>query len=383
MYPRHERRTFRSTIAGLTAAALLIAACGSDEDSVVEEPAPSGDGQAAAAAPTADDAENGESGDNAAECDVEDGALRVYMNPWGPTMSDRFSDDTGVPTEIADLGGGEILARIAAEANNPQWDVVVLDGHGSLQALADDGALLTGWSVDSLDNLDDQGSALLPEGNAWVPISLHAAAVIAYNTDLVDPADVPTTWSDLTDPVYAPIGMADPAVAAPAYPIVSWFFDDLGTDAAEEFFGTLSANGLNKYPKNGPVAQALASGEVAVAMLQEQNTYGLLTDGEPVDFVWPEEGAPGVVRAMAISADTPRPCAAQAFAQWLFTPDTMSYLMAEGEDDGIISPLVEGTDRSSLPRERPTDGLLVFPSAAVAAEREIEIKDWFANELAG
>ena len=79
---------------------------------------------------------------DSASCEAEEGALRVYLNPFGATLSDQFSADTGLETEIADLGGGEILARIAAEANNPQWDVVVLDGHGSLQALADQGQLL-------------------------------------------------------------------------------------------------------------------------------------------------------------------------------------------------------------------------------------------------
>lgn len=377
--PHHHRpRSIRATFAGLTAATLLVAACGDGGESAAGEASASDDdGPAGGAEPATSTT------DDQADCTIEDGALRIYMNPWGPTMSDRFTDDTGIPTEIADLGGGEILARIAAESNNPQWDVVVLDGHGSLQALADDGALLTDWSTGSLANLDEQATALLPADHAWVPISLHAAAVIAYNTDLIDPADAPQTWTDLTDPAFAPIGIADPAVAAPAYPIVSWFFDELGADAAEDYFETLASNGLNKYPKNGPVAQALASGEVAVAMLQEQNTYGLLSDGEPVDFVWPDEGAPGVVRAMAISADTPRPCAATAFAEWLFTPETMTHLMAEGGDDGIISPLVEGTDVSSLPAERPADGALAFPSAAFAAAQEVEIKDWFANELAG
>lgn len=320
---------------------------------------------------------------SSADCTPEEGALRIYMNPWGTTLSDRFTEDTGIETAVADVGGGEILARIAAEANNPQWDVVLFDGHGSLQALAAQGQLLTGWPLANEGNLTAAGASLKPDDNAWVPVSEHAAAVIAYNTTAIASEDAPTSWADLTDERYAPIGMADPAVAAPAYPVASWFFEDLGSDEAEAYFGELMENGFNTYPKNGPVGQALASGEITVAALQEQNVYGLMHDGEAVDFVWPEAGAPGVIRAAAISAETPRPCAAQTLIDWMLDPETMSYLMAEGGDDGIITPFVEGTDTSTLPEERPAEAPLLITDADFAAENEADIKDWFANQLVG
>ena len=316
-------------------------------------------------------------------CEPEDGALRIYLNPYGPTLSDAFTADSGIDTEIADLGGGEILARIAAEANNPQWDVVILDGHGSLQGLADQGQLLTGLDPAGLANLNADGQALLPADHSWIPWSEHAAAVIAYNTDAISPEDAPQTWADLADPAYAPIGIADPAVAAPAYPIVSWFFQDLGEDGAEAYFDSLFENGVNTYSKNGPVGEALVSGEVPVAALQEQNVYGLIEAGEPVDFVWPEEGAPGVVRAIAISADTPRPCSALKLVDWMMDPANVAYLMQNGGDDGIITPLVSGVDTSSLPAERPADGKLLLTDADFAAENEVTIKDWFANRMVG
>ncbi|WP_119695874.1 ABC transporter substrate-binding protein [Microbacterium halotolerans] len=347
---------------GLGAAALALTACA----------APSASTEAADAGPI-----------DSTTCTPEDGALRIYLNPYGETLSSAFSADTGIETEIADLGGGEILARIAAEANNPQWDVVVFDGHGSLQALADQGQLLTGQEPAGLANLSTEGLALTPSDRSWIPFSEHAAALIAYNTDAISEAEAPTSWGDLTDASYAPVGMADPAVAAPAYPIVSSFFQDLGQEAAEDYFSTLYGNGLNAYAKNGPVGEALVSGEVPVAALQEQNVYGLIEAGEPVSFVWPEDGAPGVVRAMAISAESPRPCAALKLIDWMLDAENVAHLMAEGGDDGIITPFVEGVDTSSLPADRPADGELLLTDADFAAENEAPIKDWFANLMAG
>ena len=315
-------------------------------------------------------------------CTPEDGPLRLYLNPFGSTLTDAFTADTGIQTEVADIGGGEVLARIAAEANNPQWDVVMLDGHGSLQGLADQGQLLTGTNPTNLANLTPDGAALLPSDHSWFPFSEHAAAVIAYNTDKISADEAPQHWSDLTDPKYAPIGMADPAVAAPAYPFLSWFFQDQGTDAAEKYFGTMMDNGLNTYEKNGPVGEALISGEVPVAALQEQNVYAMMDAGEPVNFVWPEEGAPGVVRAAAISADTPRPCSALKFMDWILDPANVAYLMQNGGDDGIFTPYVAGVDTSSLPSQRPVDPKLLITDAEFAAANESDIKDWFANQMA-
>lgn len=327
--------------------------------------------------------ESGAELESSSSCTAEDSALRVYTNDWGETMTDRFTEDTGIDTEVADLGGGELLARIAAEANNPQWDVVVLDGHGSIEGLDQQGQLLSGHTLENVENLTSQAAELMPGDNAWVPISEHAAAVIAYNTETISAEDAPQSWEELTDADYAPVGIADPAAAAPAYPAVSWFFQDLGQEGAEEYFGRLIDNGFNTYDRNGPVAQAVASGEVPVAMLQEHNVYGLLDDGEPVDFVWPEEGAPGAVRAAAISAETPSPCTSQKFVDWLLEVETMDYLMAQGGDDSIVTPYIEGTDTSYLPEQRPEDPEILITEAEFAADSEAEIKDWFSNQMAG
>ena len=318
-------------------------------------------------------------GTTSAECTVEDAPLRVYTNAWGPDMTDKFTEDTGIEVELADLGGGEILARVAAEQNNPQWDVVLIDGHGSVESMNQQGQLLTDYELENFANLNAEAQDLTPEDNAWIPISKHAAGLLAYNTEHVDPSDAPTSWPDLTDEAYAPVGVADPAVAAPAYPIISQLFSDLGDAAAQEYFTTLMDNGLNTYEKNGLVGQAQASGETKTAMLQEHNIYELMDEGEEVDFNWPEEGAPGAVRTAAISADTPSTCASLTFVDWLLTPETMNHLMEHGGTDSIISSFVDGTTTEFLPAARPEDPQILYPSATEAADKEAEIKDWFAN----
>ena len=86
-----------------------------------------------------------------------------------------------------------------------------------------------------------------------------------YRTDKYDQSSAPRTFADLTDEAYAgQVGMADPGVAAPAYPLAAYFFDRLGMDGGKAYFNQLFSQGLKVYPKNPQVVQALASGEPPV-----------------------------------------------------------------------------------------------------------------------
>ena len=138
------------------------------------------------------------------------------------------------------------------------------------------------------------------------------------------------------------------------------------------------ANGLKIYPKNPQVVQALASGEISVAALQESNAYGMIASGEPISVVWPEEGAPASVRVAAISAKTEQPEVAKAFVEFLLDPETQQALIDSG-DEGYFEPSVEGVNPKA---DRATDTNLVYADAAWASEHEAEIKEWFADASA-
>ncbi|MFP4148548.1 MAG: extracellular solute-binding protein [Nitriliruptoraceae bacterium] len=364
-----SRRT--RLLAAMAALLLAVTACGGTE--TTEE----------AAATTADDdtaTDDGAGEGDAAQTVTEDDPLTVYLNPFGPVLTDAFTEETGIPAEIADVSGGEVLARIAAEGDNPQWDVLVLDGAASVEGLDQQGLLYTGWEPDGLDNLNELGRANLPDSLGYFPVGVHAAAIIAYNVNEVE--DPPTDFSALADPAYRDrIGFADPAIAAPAYPFVSYFFDELGMEDGRGFFEDVFDNGLKVYEKNGPVGQALISGDIHIAALQEQNAVNLANDGEPVGFLYPQDGAPASVRVVAISAGTDKLEAAQRFVEFMLDPETQTYLMNEPEsgDDGVYTATLDGVDAPEYPG-RPAEVEFAFADLAFAAENEAEIKQFFADQ---
>ncbi|GAE07097.1 extracellular solute-binding protein [Paenibacillus sp. JCM 10914] len=302
--------------------------------------------------------------------------IYLYGNDFVDFIAPKFTEDTGFKLEAVHYGGGEALAKIEAEQGNPQWDVLMMDGHGSVQSLADRDFLMKNLEPTNLEYLSEVGKDYLPEDHAYFPVGIHAAGVIAYNTTKVSSEDAPTTWEQFFD-YDGPVGHADPAVAAPAYPLVSAFFDQWGVEGGKQKYVERFAKGLHVYPKNGPVGKALLSGEIEVAALQEHNAYELKLAGEPIEVIWPEEGAPGSLRVVAISKDTKNPAAAKAFVEYMLKPETQQMLTMLDSSDSFFTPLAEGVATRT---EREPNGIFLLPSAMWASEHEMEIKTWFADQ---
>lgn len=303
--------------------------------------------------------------------------LVLYTNDFEDIIGDRFTADTGHEIEVVQMSGGNLLARIAAESNNPQWDVLLFDGVGSLHNIDQDGLFRRGWTPDNFDNLTEQARALVPESMGWMPVGSTASCVIAYRTDLV--AEPPQGYADLTHERFKGlVGQADPAVAAPAYPCVAALHHDLGMDAARELYTGILDNDLRVFRTNGPTGRALAAGEIHVALLSSPPSYNLQRTEDNIAVVWPQEGAPASSRGTAIQAGTRHVDAAEAFVNWLLTPETQQFLTDEGGVDGYFLPSVHGVEQRA---DGPApDAVYRIAPAAWAAENEAEIKNWFADQ---
>ncbi|MBO4982335.1 MAG: extracellular solute-binding protein [Lachnospiraceae bacterium] len=311
-----------------------------------------------------------------AEAPVQTEPLVVYLNDFDAVIVDLFKEATGYDVEVVAGNGAETMSRIAAEKGNPQWDVVWIDSAYDIYALSDEGELLTGWEPENAANLTDFAKHIVPDNKCMYPTGTHAAGVLVYRNDIYSEEEAPKTFAELTDKKYAgQVGMADPGVAAPAYPLAAYFMDELGMDGGKEYFNTLFEQGLKVYPKNPQVVKALAAGEITVAMLQESNAYDMVAAGEPISIVWPENGAPGSTRVAAISAGSDQQEIAKIFVNFLLDADTQQALINTG-DEGYFEPSVKGV---ALKPERDADAKLAVADIITGSENEAEIKAWFAD----
>lgn len=350
----------------------LLAACASGSNSGNQQSASSSQqGQAASA-------NGGEKGaEQSPNNSEQDKPLVVYLNDFDEFIGPEFEAATGYKIELVSGNGAEIMSRIEAERGNPHWDVVWADMMPSIQKLADEGVLLEGWQPDNAEHLTDFAKSFVADNHAYYPTGAHAAGVIIYNTNEYNADTAPKSWEDFRKPEFKDaIGMADPAIAAPAYPFVSWFFESKGIEEGKAYFDSLFANGLRVYPKNPNVANALLSGEIKAAALQESNAYKLKNQGEPVEIIWPEEGAPASVRVVAIQRDTGNIEAAKAFVEYLLDPKTQQMLIDKGEES-YFTPAVHGVEAKS---DREADPALHAAEAKWASAHEGELKQWFADK---
>ena len=360
------------------ASAVILSACGAAAEETTAAATTAAETVTEAEAPSeAEDTENDAETEAQASGDIEQTEpLLVYLNDFDAVIPDMFKEATGYDVEVVVGNGAETMSRIEAESSNPQWDVVWLDSMYDIYNLDLDGQLMTGLEPENAAGLTDFAKALVPEDKSFYPTGAHAAGVIVYRTDVYDDTTAPKTFDDFTDERFRDqVGMADPGVAAPAYPLAAYFMDKLGLEGGQEYFTKLFENGLKVYPKNPQVVQALASGEISAAILQESNAYEMVNSGEPVAIVWPEDGAPASTRVAAICAQTDQPEVAKMFVNFLLDPETQQALINTG-DEGYFEASVEGVEEKE---DRAADAKLVAADVVFGAENEADIKAWFAD----
>lgn len=301
--------------------------------------------------------------------------ITVYMNDFEEEVPGMFKEATGYDINVVAGNGAETMSRIEAEKGNPQWDVVWIDAVYDMYNLSKDDSLLKDWVPKNADNIKSSMEKLIPEDKSFYPTGVHAAGVLVYRTDKYDDSTAPKSVDDLTDSRFInQIGMADPGVAAPAYPLVAYHMERLGLEKGKEFFSTLFNQGLKVYPKNPQVVQALASGEITVALLQETNAYDMMEAGEPIEWVW-SEPAGGSTRVVGISADSKNLDIAKEFVEFLLDPETQEAL-TRSDDEGFFEPSVEGAEEHP---DRPKEAELGIANYEWGAEHLAEIKSWFAD----
>ena len=368
-------------LAVMAAMAMALSACG---NSTAEQNTASADVENNAATVTEKKAETSKAAEEITENvestqgenPVQTKPLIVYLNDFDDVIADMFKEATGYDVEVVSGNSAEIMSRIAAEKGNPQWDVVWIDSMYDVYNLAGDGELMTDFEPENAVNLTDFSKTLVPENKCMYPTDIHAAGVLVYRNDVWSEADAPKTFADLTDEKYKDqVGMADPGVAAPAYPLAAYFMDTLGLEAGEEYFTTLFDHGLKVFPKNPQVVQALAGGDISIAMLQETNAYDMVASGEPITIIWPEDGAPGSTRVVAISAQSEQPEIAKMFVNFLLDAKTQQALVDTG-DEGYFEPSVNGVNAKA---ERDPNAKLAVADEVFGAENEADIKAWFAD----
>ncbi|MCQ1059608.1 extracellular solute-binding protein [Photobacterium sp. ZSDE20] len=299
----------------------------------------------------------------------------LYTNDFEEIIGEQFTKDTGYELDVVKMSGGNLIARIAAERSNPQWDLILFNGDNTLHSLSMTGDLKENLNPANAANLTEEAQALVPSNHAFYPVGISSACVIVQRKG--NNVDV-NSYQDITKPeLKGVVGMADPSIAAPTYPCVAGLFHELGEKEAKALFSDAFDNGMRIFRTNGPTGRALQSGEIEVALLTSQQAYTFVDQGADFDIIWPETGTPATVRAFGVQANTAHSEATEAFANWMLSEKGQQFLADNGGSDGVFRPTI--TQATEVPFGPGMDVKYNFTPVKFAYENDEAIKSWFAD----
>jgi iron(III) transport system substrate-binding protein len=227
----------------------------------------------------------------------------------------EFEKDTGIKVEWVRLSSGEVLARLRAEAKNPQ--VSIWFGGPSQDHISGKKA---GISMPYKPPLDWtlQANGHDPD---WHWVGFYFGAIgFGSNSEFLKKAGVPApaSWEDLLKPAFkGQISIAFPYTSGTSYTVLATLVQMMGEDKAFEYWRKLHPS-IHHYDKSGsaPVTQA-GLGEVGVAVSFSHDIIAKgSAKGYPVTMTFPQEGTGYEIGAMSLVKGGPEPELAKKFVDW-------------------------------------------------------------------
>ncbi|WP_162048042.1 putative 2-aminoethylphosphonate ABC transporter substrate-binding protein [Vibrio taketomensis] len=183
---------------------------------------------------------------------------------------------------------GIMTAKLLAEKNNPQAEVVWGLAGSSMALLKEEGLLKT-YTPAGLEQLHTNFND--PQSNqAWFGNDAYFNA-ICFNDIVAKQLNLPkpNSWEDLTNPVYkGHIAMPNPASSGTGYMQVSAWLQSMGDDQGWSFMQKLDQN-IAHYTHSGskPCVQA-GMGEVAIGISMASRGAKLKSQGAPLSVITPK-----------------------------------------------------------------------------------------------
>jgi len=218
---------------------------------------------------------------------------------------------------------GEVMAKLIAEKDNPQADVIYGTAVTELARVKD---LFVPYKPKDFDKI---GKEFKDPAGYWTAIDMYVAA-FCVNKDRLAKKDLPMpeSWADLTKPVYkGEVIMPNPASSGTGYLQVTslLFMNGIkeGREDGWDFLKKLHEN-IVEYTNSGSAPAKLASsGEVAVGISFSYRVAKQIADGFPVQMIFPAEGSGYELEANALIKGAKHLASAKRFLDWAISENAM------------------------------------------------------------
>ena len=264
----------------------------------------------------------------------------------GPLV-EMFEEATGIEADVRYGSSADLALLIETEGDATPADVFISQSPGAMGYLATQDRLqaLPASILDAVDALYRAGDG------TWLGFS-GRQRVLVYNPNLVDPADLPGSVLELTDPAYNGRVAVAPANSSFQDFITAMRFES-GDDVTLAWLEGMAANNSPNYPKNSAIVDAVLRGEVDMGLVNHYYLLRFLAEdpdapGINHNFASDDIGSLLIVTTGAILATSDQPTAAQSFVEFMLTrqaqefyaSETREYPLAAGvQPPGELAPL--------------------------------------------
>jgi len=259
-----------------------------------------------------------------------------------------FEKAHGVNIEYVAGNSTDNLAKLQAQKGNQQIDVVLLDDGPMYQAVTL-GFCAPLAKATIYDDLYDV--AKIPSGKAII-VGVNATGIM-YNKKVFDENKwaAPSSWADIKDPKFKKKLVIPPLNNTYGlHALVIWAKlhggSEKNIDPGFKYFKEeVDPNVLVYEPSPGNMTELFQSGQAIIAVWGSGRAKALADTGFPAEFVYPKEGAIALgVAACPVAGGQNKP-EAQAFVQFLLTPE-IQVVLATGAGLGPVNK------KATLPVEK-------------------------------
>ena len=219
-----------------------------------------------------------------------------------------------IEVNLIRLSTGDLTARIMAEASDPKHDVI---WGQAVTSLLDPGVLATlePYEPNSIDRLPGR---FRDRSGRWFAVTGYMTVLCVNHQRLAArKLPMPTSWHDLTDPIYqSEIVMPNPTASGTGFIQIASILQDKGEDAGWREIKAIDAN-VAAYSASGstPCNEA-ARGRYAIGVSLAERALRNIAEGFPITMVLPSEGAGNELEGNALVASSKNKDAARRFLDW-------------------------------------------------------------------
>ena len=244
----------------------------------------------------------------------KEGKLNFYSTMTVPdalAMTTAFEKKYGIKVNTWRGSDEKIVQRAVAEARAGHHDTDVFEMNSAQVENLYREKLLEEFYV---PGIKDVPANAIPKHRHYVPDRL-TFFVMAYNTNLVKPADLPNTYEDMLNPKW--IGKFGIEASD-----VLWFaavVKSMGEEKGMTYFQKLAAMKPDMRTSHILIAQLVAAGEIPLVLTAYNNNVETLKKkGAPIAWK-PLQPAFGQSSSIALAKNSPRPHAALLFVEFVLS----------------------------------------------------------------